>query len=90
LQNILDREGRLFRLAAWPDGCRTFDAHVAWQSILDPVALELLEWAGEPNAPVITSSRTLQDAIVSRLDGTAIVQTAAGERMLALDRLLLR
>jgi serine/threonine protein kinase len=91
LQNILDREGRAFRLAAWPDGCRTLDSHAPWRTILDPLALELLDPAGEPNAPAATDSRqTLHDAIVSRLDGTAIVVTPAGERMLALDRLLVR
>ncbi len=91
LQNILDREGRLFRLAAWPEGCRTLEAGAAWQPFLDPLALELLEWEGEPNAPDVAGSRqSLQDAIVSRLDGTAIVLTPAGERMLALDRLLVR
>lgn len=91
LQNILDREGRAFRLAAWPDGCRTLDSGAPWRTILDPLALELLDPAGEPNAPTATDSRqTLHDAIVSRLDGAAIVVTPAGERMLALDQLLLR
>jgi serine/threonine protein kinase len=92
LQNILDREGRAFRLAAWPDGCRTLDSGAPWRTILDPLALELLDSASEPNAPTATtdSRQTLHDAIVSRLDGTAIVVTPAGERMLALDQLLIR
>jgi hypothetical protein len=91
LQNILDREGRAFRLAAWPEGCRTLDAAAPWRTILDPLALELLDSASEPNPPTATDSRqALHDAIVSRLDGTAIVVTPAGERMLALDRLLIR
>jgi serine/threonine protein kinase len=92
LQNILDREGRAFRLAAWPDGCRTLDGGAPWRTILDPLALELLDSASEPNAPTATtdSRQTLHDAIVSRLDGTAIVVTPAGERMLALDQLLVR
>lgn len=94
LQNILDREGRAFRLAAWPDGCRSLDSGASWRTILDPLALELLDPAGEPNAPAASDSRqTLHDAIASRLDallGAAIVVTPAGERMLALDRLLVR
>jgi hypothetical protein len=91
LQNILDREGRAFRLAAWPDGCRTLDSGAPWRTILDPLALELLDPAGEPNAPAAADSRqALHDAITARLDGAAIVVTPAGERMLALDRLLLR
>lgn len=91
LQNILDREGRLFRLAAWPPTCRTFEPGAAWRSLLDPLALELLDPAGEPNAPeAANSGHDLRRAIVSRLDGAAIVLTAAGERMLALDRLLVR
>ncbi len=89
LQNILDREGRAFRLAAWPDGCRTLDPGARWDSILDPLALELLNPTGEPNAPEgEDSTRTLRDAVVSRLDGAAIVVTPSGELMLALDRLL--
>ncbi|KIG15964.1 putative serine/threonine protein kinase [Enhygromyxa salina] len=94
LQNILDREGRVFRLAAWPDGCRTLDAATSWASLLDPLALELLDPGGEPNAPEPEDLRlanvTLREAVTSRMDGAAIVVTAAGELMLALDRLLTR
>jgi|GEM_PF-1486837 len=92
LQNILDREGRSFRLAAWPDGCRKLDADARWQGLLDPLALELLNPGGEPNAPEGEDSQganeTLRVAVVSRLDGASIVMTPAGEFMLALDRLL--
>jgi serine/threonine protein kinase len=94
LQNILDREGRAFRLAAWPEGCRKLDAEVDVASVLDPLALELLSPAGEPNAPEGDASQAanqaLRRAISSRLDGAAIVVTPAGELMLALDRLLER
>lgn len=94
LQNILDREGRAFRLAAWPDGCRTLDAAANWETLLDPLALELLNPGGEPNAPepddLRLANATLREAVVSRMDGAAIVVTAAGELMLALDRLLIR
>lgn len=92
LQNILDREGRAFRLAAWPEGCRKLDGAAAWQSLLDPQAIELLSPGGEPNAPEGEDSQranqTLREAVLSRLDGAAIVVTPAGEFMLALDRLL--
>jgi hypothetical protein len=96
LQNILDREGRSFRLAAWPDGCRTLDAAgswaASWETLLDPLALELLTPGGEPNAPepddLQLANATLREAVVSRMDGAAIVVTAAGELMLALDHLL--
>ncbi|PRP92127.1 Serine/threonine-protein kinase PrkC [Enhygromyxa salina] len=93
LQNILDREGRAFRLAAWPDGCRTLDADTRWSSVLNPRALELLHPDGEPNAPDTTdapANAILRDAVVSRMDGAAIVVTPAGELMLALDCLLTR
>jgi serine/threonine protein kinase len=92
LQNILDREGRAFRLAAWPDGCRKLEADARWQSVLDPQVIELLSPGGEPNAFESEDSQqanqTLREAVLSRLDGAAIVVTPAGEFMLALDRLL--
>jgi len=92
LQNILDRDGRAFRLAAWPEGCRKLDADARWQGLLDPQAVELLSPGGEPNAPEGADSQranqTLREAVLSRLDGAAIVVTPAGELMLALDRLL--
>jgi serine/threonine protein kinase len=94
LQNILDREGRAFRLAAWPDACRTLDAAASWATLLDPLALELLNPGGEPNAPepddLRLANATLREAVISRMDGAAIVVTAAGELMLALDCLLTR
>jgi len=92
LQNILDREGRAFRLAAWPEGCRKLDAEVRWQGLLDPQAIELLSPGGEPNAfedqDWQHANQTLREAVLSRLDSAAIVVTPAGEFMLALDRLL--
>ncbi|PRP99577.1 hypothetical protein [Enhygromyxa salina] len=94
LQNILDREGRVFRLAAWPDGCHTLDATSDWQRLVDPLALELLDPGSEPNAPESDDLRdlnvTLREAVIARMDGAAIVVTAAGELMLALDSLLRR
>lgn len=92
LQNILDRDGRSFRLAAWPEGCRKLEPDVRWQSLLDPQAIELLSPGGEPNAFEDEDSQhanqTLREAVLSRLDSAAIVVTPAGEFMLALDRLL--
>lgn len=90
LQNILDREGRAFRLAAWPEGCRKLEPGARWQTLLDPRALELLSPGGEPNAPVgeEQADLALREAVVRRLDGAAIVVTPSGEFMLALDRLL--
>ena len=92
LQNILDREGRAFRLAAWPEGCRKLDGDARWAQVLDPLALELLSPGGEPNAPEgddsLRANQTLREAVLARLDGSAIVVTPAGECMLALDRLL--
>jgi serine/threonine protein kinase len=90
LQNILDREARAFRLAAWPEGCRTLDPGAQWQTLLDPLALELLDPGKEPNAPEPEDTATLREAVVSRMDGAAIVVTPAGELMIALDRLLER
>jgi tetratricopeptide (TPR) repeat protein len=94
LQNILDREGRAFRLAAWPEGCRKLDADARWDHVVDPLAIELLSPGGEPNAPEGEDSQranqTLREAVLSRLDGAAIVVTPAGELMLALDCLLRR
>lgn len=98
LQNILDRDGRSFRLAPWPEGCRTLEPDADWRAQLDPTALDLLTPSTEPNAPNIAGTpgfdaepdQTLREAIVARLDGAAIVVTPAGERMLALDRLLAR
>lgn len=92
LQNILDREGRTFRLAAWPEGCRKLGADVRWQTLLDPQAIELLSPGGEPNAfddqDSQHANQVLRDAVLSRIDSEAIVVTPAGEFMLALDRLL--
>ncbi len=96
LQTILDREGRTFQLAAWPEGCRTLAPETDWRSMLDPLALELLTPTGEPNAfePTPTpefEGEALREAVIERLDrlgGSAIVVTPADEFMLALDRLL--
>lgn len=88
LQNILDRDGRAFRLAAWPEGCRTLEADADWRAVLDPLALELLDPDNEPNAPERGDAGDLRAAIISRMHGGAIVVTPAGECMLAVDRLL--
>ncbi|MCA9700650.1 MAG: hypothetical protein KC431_24195, partial [Myxococcales bacterium] len=101
LQNILDRDGRVFQLAAWPAGCRRLEADSDWRAQVHPLAMTLLAPSTEPNAPEALagrqsgewdddSDRTLREAVAARIDGEAIVITAAGERMLALDRLLLR
>ncbi|MFO7566512.1 MAG: hypothetical protein R6X02_27970 [Enhygromyxa sp.] len=92
LQNILDREGRAFRLAAWPEGCRKLEPDARWQGLIDPQAIELLSPGGEPNAPEgeERANQALREAVLRRLDGAAIVVTPAGEFMLALDRLLIR
>ena len=95
LQNILDRDGRAFRLAAWPSGCRTLEAEADWESVLDPLALELLSPAGEPNTFEIghethEANASLREALTSRMNGASVVVTPAGEFMLALDELLTR
>lgn len=94
LQNILDREGRAFRLAAWPAGCRTLDDGAPWREHLPALALGLLSAAGEPNAPEDRdpdeTHATLREAVVSRMSGACVVVTPAGELMLALDQLLAR
>ena len=77
LQTILDRDGRHFVLAAWPEGCRTAGAGVDWRSLLDEDVLAQLD-------PEIAS------ALATRLDGEAMVATPAGEWIIALDRLLPR
>lgn len=105
LQNVLDREGRSIALAAWPEGCRSLAPGQDWRTQLDPEALELLRPSGEPNERGELSSPSaaelpdvdaaLRDAIIGRLDRlaqageSALVVTPSGERMLALDRLLL-
>ncbi len=94
LQNILDRDGRSFQLAPWPEGCRSLEPGADWRTQLDPLAIDLLSPSSEPNAPgdpglEAEPDQTLREAITSRLEGgVAIVVTPAGERMLALDRLL--
>ncbi|MFV8756205.1 hypothetical protein ACNOYE_37125 [Nannocystaceae bacterium ST9] len=103
LQNILDREGRSFQLAAWPEGCRALAPGQDWRALLDPQALELLSPSGEPNelgelhvrpSEALDVDQALRDAVVDRLDRlhargeSALVVTPAGEFMLALDRLL--
>lgn len=79
-QPILDRRGRTFYLAPWPDGCATFDGS-------HPVAALV---KGE----LLRSLETLDDAIFTcvheRLRPQSVVQTAEGVRMLALDDLLAR
>lgn len=104
LQNVLDRDGRSVQLAAWPEGCRTLAPTPDWRTQLEPDALELLRPSGEPNErgelqspsagelPDIDAA--LREAVTTRIDALArrgepaIVVTPAGERMLALDRLL--
>lgn len=104
LQNVLDREGRSVQLAAWPEGCRSLAPTPAWREQLDDETLELLRPSGEPNergelqspsaAELPDIDAALREAVVTRLDRlarqgeSAIVVTPAGERMLALDRLL--
>ncbi|NVB42158.1 hypothetical protein G6O69_30325 [Pseudenhygromyxa sp. WMMC2535] len=102
LQNILDRDGRTFQLAAWPEGCRRLEAQAKWREQLDPLALSLLVPSSEPNAREALQSAApeaavseaansaLRAEISARLDGEAIVITPAEERMIALDQLLLR
>lgn len=100
LQNILDREGRRFQLAAWPSGCRTLEPGADWRALIDARALELLRASSEPNAPQAsetqasappeTSDDALRDALTARLDSSMLVVTPAGELMLALDKLLPR
>lgn len=96
LQNILDREGRSFQVAAWPEGCRALTPGQDWRALLDPQALELLSPSGEPNelGEAIDVDQALREAVADRLDRlharaeSALVVTPAGEFMLALDRLL--
>jgi hypothetical protein len=79
LQNILDREGRAFQLAAWPEGCRALAAGEDWRAQLDPQALELLRPSGEPNelgelhvpsgqVETVDVDQALREAVASRLD----------------------
>jgi len=96
LQNILDREGRTFQLAAWPEGCRALAPGQDWRASIDPAALELLSPSGEPNelGEAIDLDQALREAVAARLDRlrtrgeSALVVTPAGEFMLPLDRLL--
>ncbi len=100
LQNILDREGRNFSLAAWPEGCRTLAPGPDWRTQIDANVLELLSPSGEPNEigdrsiEDVDVDQALREAVASRLDllrargESALVVTPAGEFMLALDRLL--
>jgi tetratricopeptide (TPR) repeat protein len=75
MQAILDREGRTFWLAPWPEGCRVVPDDTAVASLLAPEALSSLE-------PAVAA------AFRGRLRGGTLVATSAGEWMLALDRLL--
>ncbi len=78
LQPILDREGRRFTLAPWPDGCAALRDDVeTFEDLLDPQALAL-------------STPGLEAAIRERLRPQSLVRTPAGAWMLALDDLITR
>jgi hypothetical protein len=79
LQNILDRDGRTFQLAAWPEGCRSLAPDQDWRTLVDPQAIELLRPSGEPNelgelqgsparAEPLDVDQALREAVASRLD----------------------
>jgi serine/threonine protein kinase len=75
LQTILDRDGRTFWLASWPEGCRRLGPDFDWRDFIGEVAFESLE-------PEIKS------ALHGRMVSDAAIKTPAGEWMVALDRLL--
>lgn len=77
LQTILDRDGRTWWLAPWPDGCRALPDSQDWEPLVGEQALASLD-------------PELAAAIIQRMGPDAIVATPAGEWMIALDRLLAR
>jgi hypothetical protein len=80
MQPILDRQARRFIIAAWPEQC----AHIHATPDLDGAAartfFEALEQLPDP----------LIFALRTRMAHPSIVQTPAGDWMLALDKLLCR
>jgi hypothetical protein len=77
LQPVLDRHGRHFALAPWPDGCRRLADDAPFRTI---VPLDILD-ALPPEAAA---------AVHARIAAGSWVLTPAGEWMLALDDLLPR
>ena len=78
LQPILDREGRRFTLAAWPEGCAALGDDVEnFTALLHPQALAL-------------STPGLEAAVRQRLQPSSLVRTPSGDWMIALDDLLAR
>ncbi|MCR9161993.1 MAG: hypothetical protein ACE37F_26425 [Nannocystaceae bacterium] len=78
LQPILDREGRRFTLAPWPEGCAALREDVtSFETLLDARALAL-------------STPGLEAAIRDRLRPQSLVRTPSGAWMLALDDLIAR
>jgi serine/threonine protein kinase len=77
LQTILDRDGRTWWLAPWPEGCRALPDDQDWKSLVAGEALDSLD-------------PELARALTERMGPDAVVATPAGEWMIALDRLLTR
>lgn len=77
-QPILDRRGRTFVLAPWPEGCRALDSDDdTWRALMPS---ELLEG----------TTPALFEGLSARLTASSLVITPAGEAMLALDDVLTR
>ena len=78
-QPILDRRGRQFVLAPWPDGCRALGPEIGdgWRTCVPQEALAI-------------DSDVLRHCITERLRASSLVATVARGWMLALDDLLSR